>query len=353
MSLTKTGEQQQRFHVKQQIRDIEMLVQSLSDMTNLTEIVDLLDTTLTRFQHNRKGAVHRRRVKRLDTHTTTKRSTAVQWNLNDSHHRHHHHQRRRSSISATSSSSSRGKERATENRKDKASKEPLPSESTTSPQDESFSGEEQNASKGKERENQTVDTPTSTKDDKGPSHDHSQGSGMAKASRPRKREPVLITTAFVRTQIVLDEIRKDYNDRLRFARRLSLLSAFLLIREKRLTWMVDEIKSYEEEQAQASENEVGHVMRNKIPRPKVLVQTSHQRVISLLHTERHNQGQQRELHRRLPSVDPSMFSFGPDLEAMDLDKFLQDPYERARIIRLELEAMREELLVFGKVIMKT
>lgn len=155
--------------------------------------------------------------------------------------------------------------------------------------------------------------------------------------------------AYARTQFALNKIRKDTKEQVLFARRLSLLSAFLLVREKRLNWMVEEIKSYEKEHSTSEDGE--YSSRNGVPRPLVLVQNSHQRVVNLLTGER-NDRQRREHHRRLPSIDPSMFSFGPDLENMDLDKFLQDPFERAKILRLELEAMREELVVFGKVIAK-
>ncbi|KAF9938600.1 hypothetical protein BGZ65_012552 [Modicella reniformis] len=52
--------------------------------------------------------------------------------------------------------------------------------------------------------------------------------------------------------------------------------------------------------------------------------------------------------QRLQLLDPKilLLTFGPDLEKMDLQLFLNDSAERSRILRLEFEGMRDELLMF-------
>lgn len=44
-------------------------------------------------------------------------------------------------------------------------------------------------------------------------------------------------------------------------------------------------------------------------------------------------------------MDPWL-AFGPDLSHLDMDSFLRDPAERARVLCMELRATREELAVF-------
>ncbi|KAF9211957.1 hypothetical protein BGZ59_007393 [Podila verticillata] len=471
-SLAKTQEQRQHYQVHQQLREIEMIVQSLQDMANLTEIVELLNITLEKFPDYHSGKARRRqKFKRVDPHFTTRKSTVKE---------------RRRSVDVTNTDVSlKGKEKAT----------------TQGPNNiEHVNGETIKETTSIVEPFEVIETKEtveaaeaigeSSEPAIGKPKSRTRGEGSTRSRRSKKYEPVIITTddmeqwieaykkfrlsqeecmkksyeqmnsvdfsffklrnnlclsfllssvtiiryitatasfpifskyfprlsstisriwtkvgqipppssttipwrwssssssnpvstgssgnictqpavaymylplvptlfvsglhfvAYARTQFALNKIRKDTKEQVRFARRLSLLSAFLLVREKRLNWMVEEIKSYEKEHSTSEDGE--YSSRNGVPRPLVLVQNSHQRVVNLLTGER-NDRQRREHHRRLPSIDPSMFSFGPDLENMDLDKFLQDPFERAKILRLELEAMREELVVFGKVIAK-
>ncbi|KAG0352747.1 hypothetical protein BG005_007847 [Podila minutissima] len=409
--LAKTKEQRQHYQVHQQLREIEMIVQSLQDMANLTEIVELLNITLDKFPNHHSGKVRRRqKFKRVDPHSvTTRKSTTA---------------KERRSVDVTADVSLKGKEKATtqepsntgveneETAKDTTIPIAEPSEPAEtaktveaeavveSPEAAIGSSKSKSQTRGEESTSlssatmiryltATASFPsvfskyfprlssvisriwTKVGQISPPSSttipwrwSSSSGSVSTTSSGNTSTQPVaymflpLVPTLFIsglhfvayaKTQLALNKIRKDTKDQVRFARRLSLLSAFLLVREKRLNWMVEEIKTFEKEHSASEEGE--YSSRNGVPRPLVLVQNSHQRVVNLL-TGGQNDRQRRDHHRRLPSIDPSMFSFGPDLENMDLDKFLHDPFERARILRMELEAMREELVVFGNVISK-
>ncbi|KAG0332607.1 hypothetical protein BG000_009878 [Podila horticola] len=475
-SLAKTKEQRQHYQVHQQLREIEMIVQSLEDMANLTEIVELLNITLDKFPDHHSGKARRRqKFKRVDPQSATSRKLT---SAKD----------RRRSVDVTTDMSLKGKEKATTqgSSNTEVGNGETVKHATLSAAEPSEVTETAETAETVE----TVQVGESSEATMGSSKPKSRnrGEGSTRSRRTKKNEPVIITindmeqwieaykkfrlsqeecmkksfqqmnsvdfsffklrnnlclsfllssatmiryltatvsfptvfskyfprlssffsrlwnkigqisppssatipwrwssssssvsttssgktstqpvaymflpllptlfvsglhfVAYARTQFALNKIRKDTKDQVRFARRLSLLSAFLLVREKRLNWMVEEIRTFEKEYLASEEGE--YSSRNGVPRPLVLVQNSHQRVVNLLAGERNNQ-QRRDHHRRLPSIDPSMFSFGPDLENMDLDKFLQDPIERARILRMELEAMREELVVFGKVISK-
>ncbi|KAF9329317.1 hypothetical protein BG006_007580 [Podila minutissima] len=462
--LAKTKEQRQHYQVHQQLREIEMIVQSLQDMANLTEIVELLNITLDKFPNHHSGKVRRRqKFKRADPHSVTTRKLTTA--------------KERRSVDVTADVSLKGKEKATTQQPSNTGveNEEIANDTTIS---NAKPSEPTETAKTVEAE-ALVESPEAAIGSS-KSKSRTRGEESTRLRRSKKHEPVIITTddmeqwieaykkfrltqeecmkksfqqmnsvdfsffklrnnlatmiryltatasfpsvfskyfprlssvisriwtkagqisppssttipwrwssssdsvsttssgdtltqpvaymflplvptlfisalhfvAYAKTQFALNKIRKDIKDQVRFARRLSLLSAFLLVREKRLNWMVEEIKTFEKEHSASEEGE--YSSRNGVPRPLVLVQNSHQRVVNLL-TGGQNDRQRRDHHRRLPSIDPSMFSFGPDLENMDLDKFLHDPFERARILRMELEAMREELVVFGNVISK-
>ncbi|KAG0025040.1 hypothetical protein BGZ81_007445 [Podila clonocystis] len=338
-SLAKTKEQHQHYQVHQQLREIEMIVQSLQDMANLTEIVELLNITLEKFPDHHSGKARRRqKFKRVDPHSiTTRKSTTTK-------------ERRRSVDVSNMDVNLKGKEKATTQGPNNIGVENEETvKYTTMPIVEP--SEVPDAAVEAEVIGESCEAPMGSSKPKS----RSRGEGSTRSRRSKRHDPVIITTglhfvAYAKTQFALNKIRKDTKDQVRFARRLSLLSAFLLVREKRLNWMLEEIKTFEKEHSASEEGDCSS--RNGVPRPLVLVQNSHQRVVNLLTGERNDRQQRRDHHRRLPSIDPSMFSFGPDLENMDLDKFLQDPFERAKILRMELEAMREELVVFGKVISK-
>ncbi|KAG0094384.1 hypothetical protein BGZ93_007291 [Podila epicladia] len=359
-SLAKTKEQRQHYQAHQQLREIEMIVQSLQDMANLTEIVELLNITLDKFPDHHSGKVRRRqKFKRVDPHSVTARKSTTT--------------KERRPVDVAMEVSLKGKEKATTQEPGNTGVE---NEETAKDITIPIAKPSELVETAETLEAEPVVESSEAVVGSSKSKSRSRGEGSIRSRRSKKREPVIIPTgntstqpvaymflplvptlfisglhfaAYAKTQFALNKIRKDTKDQVRFARRLSLLSAFLLVREKRLNWMVEEIKTFEKEHSASEEGE--YSSRNGVPRPLVLVQNSHQRVVNLLIGEQ-NDRQRRDHHRRLPSIDPSMFSFGPDLENMDLDKFLHDPFERARILRMELEAMREELVVFGSVISK-
>ncbi|KAI8600136.1 hypothetical protein EDD21DRAFT_141470 [Dissophora ornata] len=189
-----------------------------------------------------------------------------------------------------------------------------------------------------------------------------------------------------------------------YARRLSIVSTFIMIREKRLLWLAREIRNFEEvEREKLAEEEYEDVddgcedddsIEAGAPstsstasppsaaseprvRPQPPSQDLHNRVYSLLHSRpaesslgrhrdqgnvndsesdsgssnRNNQteGQQGSgQSSRRSTIDPKQlpYTFGPDLERMDLPRFLNDRTERRRILMLELEAMHSELQMF-------
>ncbi|KAG0023731.1 hypothetical protein BGZ80_008356 [Entomortierella chlamydospora] len=45
-------------------------------------------------------------------------------------------------------------------------------------------------------------------------------------------------------------------------------------------------------------------------------------------------------------VGDAILAFAPDLELLNMERFLQDPAERSEIFRTELEALRQVLIVF-------
>lgn len=100
-SLAKTKEQRQHYQVHQQLREIEMIVQSLEDMANLTEIVELLNITLDKFPDHHSGKARRRqKFKRVDPQSATSRKLT---SAKD----------RRRSVDVTTDMSLKGKEKAT------------------------------------------------------------------------------------------------------------------------------------------------------------------------------------------------------------------------------------------------
>ncbi|KAG0345011.1 hypothetical protein BG004_004026 [Podila humilis] len=152
--------------------------------------------------------------------------------------------------------------------------------------------------------------------------------------------------ACARTQWILNEVRNHAHEQMQFVRRLPLLCGFLFVREKRLKWMVQEIRAFEEDQATMGEDGGGgggqSTGRSDAPRPTTRYRNSHQQVESIPNGASQNGPQRQEQ----PLIDPSVYSFGPDLENMDVEKFLRDPDERVRILRLELAAMYDELSIF-------
>ncbi|KAF9106840.1 hypothetical protein BGX27_009014 [Mortierella sp. AM989] len=224
--------------------------------------------------------------------------------------------------------------------------------------------------------------------------------------------------AAARAQWVISSIQKENRRQAQFARRLSVLSTFLSIREKRLAWLAREIREFEIAEAERQEEEeyedlcedinengdeihegdegnveeIGKRTNNsqgttvtaesatttstgRPVRPRYLAQDAHSRVYSMLQDERSNvwpqdQSQNRtspgggngsqegtaQGHRHRQSDFETrlfMFAFGPDLENMDLDLFLNSSRERRRILRLEFEGMRDELTLFRNVTIRT
>lgn len=103
----------------------------------------------------------------------------------------------------------------------------------------------------------------------------------------------------------------------------SFLATFLLIRERRLDWLVHQIRSFEQTQEPGKKN-------NKTCSPQPLLDLGPSTTAT----------QEMRI-----SMNPWL-AFGPDLSHLDMDAFLRDPTERARVLCMELRATREELAVF-------
>ncbi|KAF9955270.1 hypothetical protein BGZ72_003893 [Mortierella alpina] len=188
--------------------------------------------------------------------------------------------------------------------------------------------------------------------------------------------------AAARIRWTLRSMHKDMERKRQFIKRLEVLSLFLLIRELRLKWLVEEIEAYDAEEAskeQSEENDEDneggdedHIMSSTIANqssatrtePMLLTQGSSNRVYSLLHDNQSNLGSRHrssnESSQQQPRGSPQQGSrsstrmpgemkfstFGPDLENMDMDLFLRSARERSRILRLEFEGMHQELTLF-------
>ncbi|KAF9990665.1 hypothetical protein BGZ75_000483 [Mortierella antarctica] len=198
--------------------------------------------------------------------------------------------------------------------------------------------------------------------------------------------------AAARSHWTLRSMQKDMDRKKQFIKRLEVLSLFLLIRELRLKWLVEEIEAYDADEAlreQSEENDEDDGRRDgedlvssnstttadpssamrtgSADLPTVLAQGSNNRVYSLLrdHSERNLESRHRTSNdssrqpaqrsgprppgsrsRTRASNDLKFSTFGPDLENLDVDLFLRDTRERSRIFRLEFEGMHQELTLF-------
>ncbi|KAF9966122.1 hypothetical protein BGZ70_003252 [Mortierella alpina] len=187
--------------------------------------------------------------------------------------------------------------------------------------------------------------------------------------------------AAARSHWTLRNMQKDMDRKRQFIKRLEVLSLFLLIRELRLKWLVEEIEAYDADEAlreQSEDNDEDAFVNSAIADPSsatrpgsadpptLLAPGLNNRVYSLLQdregdlgsrsrnsNDRRRQqqppprsGQQGSSSRTRASSDLKFSTFGPDLENMDMDLFLRDARERSRILRLEFEGMHQELTLF-------
>ncbi|KAG0199429.1 hypothetical protein BGX28_007326 [Mortierella sp. GBA30] len=228
---------------------------------------------------------------------------------------------------------------------------------------------------------------------------HSSSASVAFAFLP------LVPTLFVsgihfmvaaRTQWTLQGMQRDLRRKKQFIKRLEVLSAFLMIREKRLKWLADEVRAFDNEQEEEEarwqhdvvneDSTTANVMASgwssssssspsrprtsaAIP-PTLLAHSSNSRIYSLFqgrnngdhqvsqvqddNNNSNNQQQQQQgtrQRRNHQAGDPKFYTFGPDLENMDLDLFLRNARERSRILRLEFEAMHQELTLFRELLL--
>ncbi|KAG0300796.1 hypothetical protein BGZ98_008858 [Dissophora globulifera] len=212
--------------------------------------------------------------------------------------------------------------------------------------------------------------------------------------------------AAAKTQWVIREIQNELQQERHYSRRLHVVSKFLLLREKRLEWLATEIKIFEEAKRVAEESyedlelddddldEQGDVpieaagstsasppLKRRV-RPQNYTFGAHNAVYSLLLDQskfdsftRNRQDQmnaltQRRMHeesgrgeiqqeggnlesRRPAEWELFKFSFGPNLEDMDLSLFLNSRQERRRILRQEFEGMREELVLLRTTMLRS
>ncbi|KAI9240708.1 MAG: hypothetical protein BYD32DRAFT_484652 [Podila humilis] len=129
--------------------------------------------------------------------------------------------------------------------------------------------------------------------------------------------------AALKARHTLTQLANHHHTHKKHAKRSSFLGTFLLVRERRLNWLVHQIRSFEQTQEPGTK-------QNETCSPQPLLDlgpstTTHQ-------------------EKRIPT-DPWL-AVGPHLSHLDMDTFLRDPAERARVLCMELRATREELAVF-------
>lgn len=186
--------------------------------------------------------------------------------------------------------------------------------------------------------------------------------------------------AALRTQWSVRQIEKEDQRQTQYARQLNVMAMFLLIREQRLGWLAEKIRDYEEEEAskageakgddndddfediqdEEDEDSSDHRGPNLADTAAFISSLRHVADQEQDHTGDHhsdntNRGSGQEgssssppRRERIRLVDPKVLvlTFGPNLEKMDMQQFLMDPTERNRILRLEFEGMRDELMLF-------
>ncbi|KAF9438157.1 hypothetical protein BGZ76_009447 [Entomortierella beljakovae] len=221
--------------------------------------------------------------------------------------------------------------------------------------------------------------------------------------------------AATKAQLALYRIHKENQRQVKYTRRLSVISTFLSIREQRLRWLAREMREFEEAAVDEGQDEdddedeyedIVHSLNDgpdesnletregcpersdqgtsvsemrPIPtptidnsvRPRYLAGDVHYRIFSLLQGGRgsgwpqngsHGQESNDNRNERLQShqfrqANTSLQllrgAFGPDLRNMNLDVFLNCPEERRQILRLEFEGIREELMLFRDMALRT
>ncbi|KAG0228377.1 hypothetical protein B0O80DRAFT_500320 [Mortierella sp. GBAus27b] len=196
----------------------------------------------------------------------------------------------------------------------------------------------------------------------------------------------------LRAQWAIRKITKQNRHHVQYAKRLGLMSTFMLIREQRLEWLAEKIRDFEEEMAnnvnesgqEGTEKEDdyedvregGDVVNVEDDRDMVYENTDTAALVtSLLGREADNdepeqdatiittnnnnnagtsgQGDNQSGRRRVRLSDPSvlMLTFGANLEKMDMQQFLKNPAERSKVLRMEFEGMRQELTLFRESMM--
>ncbi|KAF8980915.1 hypothetical protein BGZ46_003492 [Entomortierella lignicola] len=218
--------------------------------------------------------------------------------------------------------------------------------------------------------------------------------------------------AVARAQWAIRNIQKENQRQARLTRRFSIMSAFLSIREQRLKWLARVIREFEDAEAEKQDMEDNEDLYEDIsdgenefddgnteeyfevtgesqttlesatttgvPSANIerLSQNARSHMYSVIQREREsgddwpqvrpqgrnntsyrddNQERSGQSHDRPPSFDRRLFlyAFGPDLENMNLSLFLNNPHERKRILRLEFEGMRDELILLREAAIQT
>ncbi|KAG0364673.1 hypothetical protein BGZ54_007277 [Gamsiella multidivaricata] len=168
--------------------------------------------------------------------------------------------------------------------------------------------------------------------------------------------------ASVKAQWVSYQIHSYYRQQAKYAKRLSVVITFMIIRERRLLWLAQKIRSFDEEREKAlreqdfedvegTDNDdegdgqnTTQASVDRIPREgNTVAGTALAGRVSCLDADQQAQGSQHEQSSEAKTIQ---LTFGPDLGSMDLRRFLNDSAERRKILRLEFEGMRDELLFF-------
>jgi hypothetical protein len=181
--------------------------------------------------------------------------------------------------------------------------------------------------------------------------------------------------AALRTQWSIRQIEKENRRQTQYARQLGVMAMFLLIREQRLGWLAEKIRDFEEEESTKSGDttkgggggggggedndedfeDVPDEAEAETHGPNMadtaaFISSLHESIRDDYHTTHIDGQDDRNLPRRgrIQLVDPKVLvlTFGPNLEKMDMQQFLMNPVERNRILRLEFEGMRDELVLF-------
>lgn len=154
----------------------------------------------------------------------------------------------------------------------------------------------------------------------------------------------------LRTQWTLYNIDQQSRSQRIFARRMKMLCTTLLLREQRLTFLLYRIEAQENNGNASSLAPTPTDSDMSILPPFRWESVSRSSSLPLWRRPRATTCRDSNMIRFFSSrsceVDDTIMACTPDLEQLSTERFLHDPVERSNIFRTELEALRQELIVF-------